>query len=95
MKKEKSDPKVSEGFTLIELIVSVVIISVVCVVGYHFISKLWQGLDMQFKSLCQKCPIQKTCPLPCKIFEIDKCDTYDYAVNKSQNSAQHVGKDSK
>jgi prepilin-type N-terminal cleavage/methylation domain-containing protein len=41
MKKEKSDPKVSEGFTLIELIVSVVIISVVCVVGYHFISKLW------------------------------------------------------
>jgi len=32
------------------------------------------------KSLCQKCPIQKTCTLPCKIFEVDKCDTYDYVV---------------
>jgi hypothetical protein len=37
---------------------------------------------MPFKSLCQKCPIQKMCTLPCKIFEVDKCDTYDYAVAK-------------
>ena len=35
---------------------------------------------MEFKSLCQQCPIQKMCTLPCKIFEVDKCDTYDYAV---------------
>lgn len=33
--------KTKSGFTLIELIVSVVIISVVCAIGYHFISKLW------------------------------------------------------
>jgi hypothetical protein len=40
---------------------------------------------MPFESLCQKCPIQKMCTLPCKIFEVDKCDTYDYAVVKLRN----------
>ena len=43
---------------------------------------------MEFKSLCQQCPIQKMCTLPCKIFEVDKCDTYDYAVAKIKESSQ-------
>jgi hypothetical protein len=43
---------------------------------------------MEFKSLCQQCPIQKMCTLPCKIFEVDNCDTYDYAVAKIKESSQ-------
>ena len=43
---------------------------------------------MPFESLCQKCPIKKMCTLPCKIFEVDKCDTYDYAVAKIKASSR-------
>ena len=47
---------------------------------------------MLFKSLCQKCPIQKICTLSCKIFEIEKCDNYDYAVAIIEEFSQTLDK---
>lgn len=42
---------------------------------------------MPFESLCQKCPVYKPtdpkipkCNLPCRVFQVETCDTYNFIM---------------